>query len=248
MTEHIASAESCTTGAERAPCAFCNRDAYAAVTGLYDGLPPELLDDLVIARAPGYRLVLDVAPVAPFHCMIIPDEHVSSFAYAPAAEWQPLVDDLESALVSLTARACTRFEHGVRPHERKGGCCVDHAHLHVVPLGHVHVLDVVRSDGYPVVAGSLTDPLLRDRSYLYVRDADGTEAAFDGDVSPSQYLRRVIGGQAGATIWHWHDYVQLTKTATLVERLSGTASVLREALHASPLWSVTRGIRDSLTA
>ena len=103
------------------------------------------------------------------------------------------------------------FEHGPRVGCHKGGGCLDHAHLHIVPVS-VNLMEPLvlqflkalaindyykleRTEGFERLTQIVEDKKV---SYLFVETADRrrftTEVNF---VIPSQYLRQIIASQLG---------------------------------------------------
>jgi len=105
------------------------------------------------------------------------------------------------------------FEHGP-VNGNKGGCCVNHAHLHAVPAK-------VSISDYLIRIGLEPNPLhdllmLRfqskiDKEYFYVDDSSG-RLVFDNlrdalGYPESQYLRKVLAAQLGVPEkWDWRVY------------------------------------------
>jgi hypothetical protein len=128
------------------------------------------------------------------------------------------------------------FEHGPRVGCYRGGGCLDHAHLHIVPvslnliekmaLNFLKALSI--NDYYRLERISAFERLKalydsQKASYLFVETNDlkryMTEVNF---IIPSQYLRKIIAFSIGRPDeWNWKekpDYETLNKT---IEKLQG---------------------------
>jgi ATP adenylyltransferase len=158
--------------------------------------------------------VPSVGPLVPGWLLALPREHRLNFAEAMdrsagidleltrlAERWEALFGPL------------TWFEHGPKVPGSDVGCSIDHAHMHLVPLGDLNLLHAARDqlDGIhfsPVESLSeVRDAITRDCSYLYIRLPDGTQWLAASNSIPSQSLRRVIASEQGcAEEWDWKRY------------------------------------------
>ncbi|MEU7859073.1 HIT family protein [Nonomuraea sp. NPDC049141] len=91
--------------------------------------------DEVIFQTESFLVVLDTAPLAEGHLLIITDRHMPSLAGLSKTERDELhavKRDAESKLREVYG-PITYFEHGAESFTRHAGACIDHAHLHLVP-------------------------------------------------------------------------------------------------------------------
>lgn len=113
------------------------------------------------------------------------------------------------------------FEHGPATAGRPAGCGVDHAHLHLVPCGHLdaaeRTLDTLHWS--PVSDLSLLAAATDDcADYLYLRTAT-QQLAFVSPNIPSQALRQVIAAELGdATAFNWREHSNLDVVRTTIAR------------------------------
>ncbi len=127
------------------------------------------------------------------------------------------------------------FEHGPRVCGVRGGGCLDHAHLHVVPgvdimddlaLDLMHRLESIgqfyrvdRTEGFKRTMEIFNN---QKCSYLIAESPDDKRMVVEVNHHiPSQYMRRMVGDKVKAMTWDWAvdpDYETMNRT---VERLSG---------------------------
>lgn len=185
----------------------------------------------ILARDPHCLTIIDVAPIGPGHCIIVPARHQLSLAQTSPDEKSAILAAMSavgSAISTVFAHEPVFFEHG-QCVEGRGltGCGISHAHLHVVarPEGApVHKIGEVVMD--PIVGG--IGALERYRSevgYLFVEDSLGNAYAARPSGPVSGLLRShfawpgYLSGAARAG-WSWSDHVafdSLVGTATRVE-------------------------------
>ncbi len=146
------------------------------------------------------------------YTLIVSKEHLPSFACVP----EPLFPELEAfrnnvldKLHNICEHPITTMEHGALNRCQRGGACIDHAHLHLMPLA---------ADLYPVLSerfsfgelGSIGE-LRRFKDaqvpYLYFQ-REGLRSHGVGlaqDV-PSQMLRQIACQSLGTPeLWDWRN-------------------------------------------
>jgi len=144
------------------------------------------------------------------YTLIISKKHFPSFAYVPEnlfPELESFRDNVLDKLHDLCQHPITIMEHGALNRCQRGGSCIDHAHLHLIPLA---------ADLYPVLSerfsfgelGSISEVRrLKDEQlpYLYYQREGlrGHAVGLTQDV-PSQLLRRLACQALGEPeLWDW---------------------------------------------
>ena len=144
------------------------------------------------------------------YTLIISKEHFLSFAYLPEhlfPELEAFRDNVLDKLHNICQHPITILEHGAINRCQRGGSCIDHAHLHLMPLA---------PDLYPILSkrfsfselGSIRE-LRRFNdaqiSYLYYQSEGLPSRAvqLSQDV-PSQMLRQIACQALGEPeLWDW---------------------------------------------
>jgi diadenosine tetraphosphate (Ap4A) HIT family hydrolase len=146
------------------------------------------------------------------YTLIISKEHFPSFAYVPEhlfPELEAFRDNVVDKLHHICQDPITILEHGAINRCQRGGSCIDHAHLHLLPLA---------ADLYPILSGRFTFAELESISELrrfndaqipymyYQREGLRSHAVgLEQDV-PSQLLRRIACEALGQPeLWDWRD-------------------------------------------
>jgi diadenosine tetraphosphate (Ap4A) HIT family hydrolase len=146
------------------------------------------------------------------YTLIISKEHLPSFAYVPAHLF-PELEDFRDGVLEKLHRLCQQpfsiMEHGAMNRCHRGGSCIDHAHLHLIPLP---------ADLYPILIERFPFGELQSISdvrrfkdtqlpYLYYQreglESYGVELLQD---VPSQLLRRIACQTLGTPeLWDWRN-------------------------------------------
>jgi diadenosine tetraphosphate (Ap4A) HIT family hydrolase len=169
------------------------------------------------------------------YLLIVPKAHFISMAHLPDTLFSELIEVKEHIRTLLTDAYATplTFEHGPMSETERGGCCVDHAHFHVVPTN-VDLLASLQSrfQGHHIL--ELTDvkqQLNKRVPYLYYETQAGVAYIFDAPVVESQFLRRQLAKEVGVPDeWDWAVYPG-------VDRIKSTLALLQHEPHKDPvLW------------
>ncbi|MGA9643388.1 MAG: hypothetical protein WBQ72_18460 [Terriglobales bacterium] len=144
------------------------------------------------------------------YTLIISKEHYLSFGYLPEnlfPELEAFRDRVLARLHYICRDPITIMEHGAINRCQRGGACIDHAHLHLMPLA---------EDLYPILSrrfsfdelGSISElQRFKDEqtSYLYYqREGVLSHAVRLTQDVPSQLLRRIACQSLGTPeLWDW---------------------------------------------
>lgn len=153
-----------------------------------------------------------VSPLAPGHLLVLPRRHVSSLLQLPL-----LADELVALVATLRRQLEARFgptvlfEHGVGVGSA-GGCGVDHAHLHIIPLARTVAANVrsttIAEFGH-APNNTLTSLLANHdagTSYLFLGHSLDSLEFWSSEKIPSQFVRRVIATATHKQHWNWREH------------------------------------------
>jgi diadenosine tetraphosphate (Ap4A) HIT family hydrolase len=219
------------TFGETFECPFCVLSAEGR-SPVWDHFFQAENGDEVIFRSDSFSVVLDTAPLAEGHVLIITDRHMSSLAGLSKTEREKLrvvKRDAESKLRDVYG-PITYFEHGAESFARHAGACIDHAHLHLVP-GDVDIFPLVAHD-YPNVESftSYENALesLAGRPYLLFGRDTGPVYGAHAPACSTQYLRRLVSQAAGSkAAWNWRDCVRWADALSVRDQLLNARNKLR---------------------
>lgn len=182
-------------------CLFCS---------IQEASTPANPEDKIIDESENFYAKAALGHFVFGYTLIIPKEHFLSFAYLPEhlfPELETFRDNILNQLHNICQHPITIMEHGAINRCQRGGACIDHAHLHLMPLA---------DDLYPILRerfsfgelGSIRELRgFKDEqiSYLYHqregRPSHGVQLSQD---VPSQTLRRIACQALGEPeMWDW---------------------------------------------
>lgn len=137
---------SCLSGSHRGRTALCDESGVCEIIEEENGGAAQLR---CFSRGQHAIAMVDIAPLAVGHCLVLSRDHVTSTLdlAAPAfAELWGLADELAVEVGITLGGNVMVLEHGLRA-QYSGPSCVRHAHVHVCPVASAefahlrHVLD-----------------------------------------------------------------------------------------------------------
>jgi ATP adenylyltransferase len=207
-------------------CRFCSQIATGA---------SDRASWAVLAETDDVLAVPSVGPLVPGWLLVLPKRHVLSVAALGPSAVGPFLDQAKriADCWQQVFGPLTWFEHGPSASRSAAGCGIDHAHLHLVPLAQLDLLDGARQLFPELIfreVSSLKDAegsLALGRSYLYLRTQNARSWLASSRDIPSQAFRRVIADRQGRpSEFDWasfprHD--ELQRTLRLSERFDFAA-------------------------
>lgn len=172
----------------------------------YEGDPPSR----TLLETTNFAIVVDLSPLVEGHLLVVPRKHYRNFASAMREYRQEAVQITQRARdwVRRTYGSVALFEHGSTS-DQSGGSCIDHAHIHVLPVPSTGLAAVMRRDGLalavlPEIASwaQIAEP---SRPYLLCSDGELSVVAFPPTRVRRQYLRSAAAEALGIPDpeWDW---------------------------------------------
>lgn len=117
------------------------------------------------------------------------------------------------------------FEHGPTAPNKKGGCCIEHAHLHAVPAD-IDILADISKNFNPVKIkdfSALNEQFKRGIPYLYYENRGEDKYLFElHEPVPSQYLRQIIAVKINKKDkWNWMQHLGIDEFNRTLKKLKG---------------------------
>lgn len=165
----------------------------------------------IVFESPNFVVLPSLGPLSAVHLMIVPREHIRAVACLSGQMWSEFAH--VHALVRHAVRArtgwCCSFEHGPVVPTRRAGCCVDHAHMHVLGFAGDPTVRLPREWQWRSL-GKLDEirvQAARGVSYLFVQDDGDAMRLLDvNEALPSQLLRQAIAAELNLRdLWDWRQ-------------------------------------------
>jgi ATP adenylyltransferase len=208
-------------------CAFCSE----ILTGRLSDPILDLLGaptfDRIVASTPEFLVVPSLGPLNEGHILLVSTEHIEC--------WRDATQELRAhalgAAVNLARRVSEAFdspilifENGTARHcTRSDNSCIDHLHIHILPLSEAHVQAVVRS--LPTADVIYPAHLIQTRfdsslDYVSAGPAGGSMTVLQAKSIERQLIRRQIASLLGSPdLWNWRDFPQLDRVLNMVSVL-----------------------------
>jgi diadenosine tetraphosphate (Ap4A) HIT family hydrolase len=187
---------------------------------------PSEVWNVPLLESPNFIVLPSLGALVEGWLLLVPKEHFICMGELPrslAAELQELKHRLCSALYQFYGHVCV-FEHGPSQPNLRVGCGVDHAHLHIVPLGFdlaSAVNPLLPKDTFWSKAGlqDCRDAFRRGDDYLYLEQSSGVGRIVTSRDFGSQLFRRAIATQIGAShFFNWREFPQYPNIISTIEK------------------------------
>ena len=175
---------------------------------------------------------LIIPPIGAFkegYMLLITRKHIPSFSYLTIEELEN-VELLINSIIESASKyygSYTIFEHGAMDSLKNGGCCIDHAHIHLFPAK-IQFNKHIRKNYMPSEIHSLTEikkKHLQEVPYLLTQEPDNKLFISDSDFVVSQYLRQIVSIELGMSqFWDWRSH-------NFSEKMEKTYKVLKPLLN-----------------
>ncbi len=166
--------------------------------------------DRMLYLSPNFVVFPTVGQIVEGYLLIASRVHYLGVGQVPNtlyAELEEVKGLVKNVLIAEYGPSVVFFEHGPASEVRKGGCCIEHAHLHCVPV-EVDILKELsanftlqRIDNFLPLKQLFANGI----PYLYWENAQGQRFVFAvAEVIPPQYIRQIIASKIGKIDrWDW---------------------------------------------
>jgi len=182
-------------------CLFCD-----IVEGTAASVLPE---NRILATSESFVVKPGLGPIAPGYVLVCSRRHVASMSLLNDAELRELdvvVRVMSFRLVAMYGERIVRFEHGTCS-DTHAGSCIDHAHLHLMPVPVAIGIDLALDEPHRRVRsfGGLQARIGNGGSYLAFADNADDYRVYEVSHSlPSQFVRRKVASALGdPDVWDW---------------------------------------------
>lgn len=205
-------------------CRFCNFLDSRKSKGFIDLFDNLSCDFELLADLNDFFIILDVAPISAGHVLVVSKKHKQSFLSYWVNQHNKLQKILKviSAVIfekkGVNSIAC---EHGLLQRYKGSSGCIDHAHIHVIPIN-IKLIDSLRDEVCELHETYNFGRKLNSLSanhYIYFKDIDCKEYISISNEIPSQLIRRIIAKKTGKLYWSWKDYIDFSEQTNTKETI-----------------------------
>lgn len=189
-------------------CTFCAELTGEETNNLLRIVLGEGYTTRVVRETENFVVLPTIGQIVEGYLLIVSKQHYLSFGHIPAQcfrEFMNLKEETRQVLSEVYTSPIF-FEHGPISESKRGGCCVEHAHLHGVPA-RIDLLDKLQTDFHWRSISSmlaLRQQIERGMPYLFYESRDRRMYVFDAPLVPSQYLRQLVATRLGLEErWDW---------------------------------------------
>jgi len=193
----------------------------------YLDLNGKSLGNRILLETDNFVVFPTLGQIVEGYLLIAPKKHYLAIGEIPRANYKELeeVQGKVKTILSETYGSPLFFEHGATSRKKRGGCCIEHAHIHAVPV-QVEILgDLSKVFGHKKIRdyNGLKTKFEREEPYFFLEDNFGRKYSFDiPDVVPSQYIRRIISEKIGKQErWDWRSQPGLEELENTLRKLKG---------------------------
>jgi ATP adenylyltransferase len=150
------------------------------------------------------------------YVMLVSKRHRSSVATLTPQRASEVQREIDSVLSMLEQQSSSTrwvvFEHGTTLDCGLKACCVDHLHLHLLPVDMDLAADLATRLSCEARRIDALQDLRQVResgadNYIYVRNPDGTHYVLTPPAYSSQFVRQVLAERAGkGEFWNWQNH------------------------------------------
>lgn len=218
------------------PCEFCDAIQSSGDMGNtveFTRMVSKRLSTRVIINSENFTVIASFGQLTEGYLLVITKQHFASMSHIPEDYYGEL-EDLNTQirkLLSASYGPTLVFEHGPMPFSEShssaegGGACVDHAHLHYVPINswkriHLHLNQNFHWRQVSKLK-ELTIQAIKSQPYFYIETPEHERMIYTvAPETPSQYIRRLIADAIGEPQkWNWREYPESERLISTVNRL-----------------------------
>lgn len=194
-------------------CSFCEEldDSHEGL--FYKKIGEKIGEEKrIIFTSSNWNIMPTIGSFVPGYLLIVSNKHILSAGHAPIDsifELENIIKKVKQAIFKKYNKKSIVFEHGCYNITKRGGCCVDHAHIHILPCDEIIITKINPILKYKKIKSvvDLKDSIKNKKSYVYINDSDCAQYLIQGDLVPSQYMRQIIAKELGVfEKWDWRHH------------------------------------------
>lgn len=179
----------------------------------------------IILSSSNFAIIPSVGPLSGAHAMLVPLNHINSFAELPPSalhEAAGLLDRMQEHISKKLGKKLFFFESGAGQLASHSGGCITHAHIHCITeaVGFLERLSAEVSLS-PTKEMDFSGADLK-HGYIWFRSSAGECYVCNRPLLPSQFLRYVYAQCTNSpNIWNWRRHTNFTEVQEVVSAYEG---------------------------
>jgi len=211
-------------------CRICNEIAGKTEGNLFC----EIFQDtgwrnFIIHQSDNFCVLPSLGQIVEGYSLIVPKSHYTCIGSLPERLIEELIA-LKKEVVSLYSQLYSDvifFEHGCISDVIKGGSCVTHCHLNLIPIKTQKNL-VKAISGYLEMPAKelrtyheLRSQYMKKVPYLFYEDSCGKIFLFETPILPSQFFRQLLAKELGCVEkWDWRRYIGKKEVSEFFKKIN----------------------------
>lgn len=166
-----------------------------------------------------------LGPIVEGYLLIASKDHYMGLGNVPTELYSEL-ESVQTKVRSILTQNYTPplfFEHGPVSRMNKGGCCIEHAHLHALPVKVDITSELTHSFHHSIITSydALKTQFQKGVPYFFYETNTGERHLFAVQESvPSQYIRKLIAQKVGKPERaDWQSYLELEEVVRTAQTL-----------------------------
>lgn len=208
-------------------CDFCNE--LRNEKNLYWDVAKKcnLPQNRIIYEGENWVIMPTIGAIVPGYVLIVSKKHHVSLLNCDkheVMELEKLIKHTRKVLESVYKLPCIAFEHGGSCNTGNKFSCVDHCHIHVLPLKE-DIFNKIDNSKFQIISvkslTSLMDRKEQHSAYLLYQNQEEQFFVLYSDTSISQYFRQLIALSEGVPEkWNWRHYYFSENMKQTIEEMS----------------------------
>jgi diadenosine tetraphosphate (Ap4A) HIT family hydrolase len=202
-------------------CPFCELINKNIITlGPYPSSPTiKIQKPKIVFQTPNLIVTPDIAPIVPFHLLAITRMHEVSFlSYFNTPEFNLLKNWVIDYIYKKTTLHPLIFEHGGCSSIDYSSACIQHAHIHFVPMNHETKIEILKKIAHELNV-SVGKENVKNSNYLMINAIEDNYLFWPDQKNLHQFFRFIISE-------HFHE----------VQRHSWQKCLTNEQIEKSMYW------------
>ena len=204
-------------------CPYCEEFK----TGIIKAGDKEIGPGRVLWESENFLVFPSLGQIVEGYLLIASKKHYTGMGKIPA-ELYPELEIVQKKIRSILSKNYGTplfFEHGPATKSKKVGCCIDHAHIHAVPIQACIFKELAKHFPYKKIKdyAALKLQANKEKPYFFLETNAKERFLFDVPNNvPSQYIRQVLAYKIGKPEkWDWKTNPGLDEIKSTIEKLNG---------------------------